>query len=118
MPFINCQTNTIISSEQARNVKSRLGKAIELIPGKTEELLMIALVDQCYMAYQGKDDTELAFVNLRILAKGHAVVDYSPITQSIITIINEELGIPADNIYVSFSEFPAWGCKVGDSYIL
>ena len=41
MPFIISRTNRSISREQERQLKNRLGKAIELVPGKSEQYLML-----------------------------------------------------------------------------
>lgn len=34
MPFIHVQTNTAITDEQAKNIKTHLGLAITAVPGK------------------------------------------------------------------------------------
>ena len=43
MPFININTNVSVSKAQETAVKTRLGKAIELIPGKSESWLWSVL---------------------------------------------------------------------------
>ena len=46
MPFIHVQTNTAITDEQAKNIKTHLGLAITAVPGKTENWLMVETADQ------------------------------------------------------------------------
>ena len=41
MPFINVKISENLSDTQVDNIKSRLGKAISLIPGKSEAWLMV-----------------------------------------------------------------------------
>lgn len=43
MPFIISRVSTPITKEQETELKSRLGKAIELVPGKSEEYLLLGL---------------------------------------------------------------------------
>ena len=41
MPFIISRVNIAVTDEQKERIKAALGKAIELVPGKSEEYLMI-----------------------------------------------------------------------------
>ena len=45
MPFINSKISITISKEQETKLKTELGKAIELIPGKSENWLMTGFED-------------------------------------------------------------------------
>lgn len=40
MPFILARVSTPVSKEQEIEIKSRLGRAIKLVPGKSEEYLL------------------------------------------------------------------------------
>ena len=41
MPFINSKISTPISIEQEQALKTRLGQAISIVPGKSESWLML-----------------------------------------------------------------------------
>ncbi len=41
MPFIKVKVNCSVSEEQKAVLKSRMGEAIELVPGKSEEYLLL-----------------------------------------------------------------------------
>ena len=41
MPFIDVKTSAELNSEKIEQIKSDLGKAIALIPGKSENWLMV-----------------------------------------------------------------------------
>jgi len=43
MPFIDTKTNVTITKEKEKELKERLGKAISIIPGKSESWLMLAI---------------------------------------------------------------------------
>jgi phenylpyruvate tautomerase PptA (4-oxalocrotonate tautomerase family) len=45
MPFINVKISEKLSDTQVDNIKSRLGEAISLIPGKSEAWLMVNIQD-------------------------------------------------------------------------
>lgn len=45
MPFINAKISVKLTNEKEQIIKEKLGKAIELIEGKTEEWLMIGFED-------------------------------------------------------------------------
>lgn len=47
MPFIKVKTSCPITNEQEVRIKSLMGKAIELVPGKSEEYLLLEFEDQC-----------------------------------------------------------------------
>ena len=43
MPFINSKVNVPLTEEVKEALKTKLGQAISLIPGKSENWLMVAL---------------------------------------------------------------------------
>lgn len=108
MPYINTKTTVAINSEKKEILKTKLGKAIELIPGKSETWLMVSFDDKSDMYFKGSHDKPLAFIEVKIFGK--ATQDaYSKLTQAITAIINEELGIQPDCIYVKYEEATIWG---------
>ncbi len=40
MPFVIARVNVPVSREQEEQIKSRLGRAIQLVPGKSERYLL------------------------------------------------------------------------------
>ena len=108
MPFINSKVTVAMSAEQKERVKSKLGKAIELIPGKTESWLMVGFED-CYTLYfQGNQNDETAFVEVKIFGTASAGA-YDVLTDKICEIFYEELKIPKERIYVKYEEVSNWG---------
>ena len=66
MPFININTNVSVSKAQETAVKTRLGKAIELIPGKSESWLMVGFEPERPMYFRGIDSGRIAFVEVSV----------------------------------------------------
>ena len=55
MPFINSKVNMKTTLEQRQEIKERLGKAISIIPGKSESWLMLNLEDEQAMYFRGEN---------------------------------------------------------------
>lgn len=55
MPFINTKVNMPLDRQQQREVKERLGRAIALLPGKSEQYLMVGFEPDYPLYFQGDD---------------------------------------------------------------
>jgi phenylpyruvate tautomerase PptA (4-oxalocrotonate tautomerase family) len=108
MPYISTKTTVSISGEKKEIIKKKLGKAIELLPGKSESWLMLSFEDNVSMYFQGSNDSPLAFIEVKIFGKSSADA-YNRLTKVITEIINQELGIRPDGIYVKYEEVSTWG---------
>lgn len=108
MPYISTKTTVTISPEKREIIKMKLGKAIELIPGKSENWLMLSFEDNSFMYFKGSNEKPLAFIDVKIF--GEASKDsYSKLTKAITEIIHEELSIQPDFIYVKYETVSTWG---------
>jgi phenylpyruvate tautomerase PptA (4-oxalocrotonate tautomerase family) len=108
MPYISTKTNVEISKEKEVTIKEKLGKAIALIPGKSENWLMCAFEDQVSMFFKGDGDCNIAFIEVKIFGKSTSDA-YLALTKKITEIISEELSVEADKIYVKYEEVSVWG---------
>ena len=62
MPFIGSKVTVKISPEKEKTIKERLGKAIELIPGKSETFLMVGFEDEYKLYFAGEKLEKGAFI--------------------------------------------------------
>lgn len=108
MPFINSKVNVKITKEQEESIKTKLGKAIELIPGKSETWLMVGFEDEYSLYFKGKSFEKIAFVEVKIFGKADSLA-YEKLTKAICKIYEEELQIPSDHTYVTYEEITNWG---------
>lgn len=108
MPFINTKTNIKISKEKEELIKNKLGKAIELINGKSEAWLMVGFEDEYKLYFKGANDSALAFVEVKIFGAA-SKAEYSELTKAITNILNEEIKISPDKIYIKYEEIQNWG---------
>ena len=106
MPFIDCKLNVDISKQQETEIKSELGKAISVIPGKSESWLMVNIQPKSALYFRGSSDRPIAMVSVTIYGKASAQA-YDELTARISTIFRGVAGI--EELYVSYSETPNFG---------
>ncbi|MBR5370829.1 MAG: hypothetical protein IK130_01305 [Oscillospiraceae bacterium] len=112
MPFINVKTNQTVEKAQADRIKAALGKAITAVPGKSETWLMVNVEGGQMLYFQGSDaPAAIAQTALFGNASGSAL---NTLTQRITEILNTELGIPNDRVYVSYQLTEHWGWNGGN----
>lgn len=108
MPMIITKTNASISVEQEKILTKAFGEAIALLPGKTEEWLMLSFEDGARMAFRGSCDRELCYIEVNLLGAASREA-YDKLTARLCELIHETLGIPTDGIYVKYEEAKTWG---------
>ena len=107
MPFISTKTNVSVSKEQELRLKTEFGKAIELIPGKSERWLMLSFSDSERMWFVG-DDVPLAYLSVKLFGAASDSA-YDALTAKLTEIVSQELDIPSSRIYVKYEEIDHWG---------
>lgn len=107
MPYINVKTNQKADKSKCDAVKTRLGSAISLLPGKSEAYLMVSLEPESVLYFKGSDKP-CAIAEVKIFGSS-AKSEYNDLTAEICSILNEELDIPKDRIYTKFDEVENWG---------
>ena len=108
MPCIEMKVNIPVTEEKERAVKTELGKSIAILPGKSEQWLMVTVEPETTIYFQGKKDSPLAFVAVSIYGKA-AGGEYDRLTGEICRICQEILGIRPENVYVKYEEIQYWG---------
>jgi phenylpyruvate tautomerase PptA (4-oxalocrotonate tautomerase family) len=108
MPYISTKTTVTVNQEKREVIKKKLGKAIELIPGKSESWLMLSFEDNNSMYFKGSNEKPLAFVEVKLFGKASPDA-YGKLTGAITDILGEELSIKPDCIYVTYEEVSIWG---------
>jgi phenylpyruvate tautomerase PptA (4-oxalocrotonate tautomerase family) len=108
MPYISTKTNIAITKEKELIIKEKLGKAIGIIPGKSETWLMLSFEGEASLYFQGKNDKPIAFVEVKLFGKADSN-SYNKLTSEITNILETELGIEPGKIYVKYEEVSHWG---------
>lgn len=113
MPFIDSKVSVKMSVEQERELTTRLGQAIALIPGKSEEWLMTGFEDNYHLYFRGDNSQSMAFVEVKIFG-GENATAFDALTGEICKIFGDVLGIAADHIYVKYEAVNNWGWNGGN----
>lgn len=107
MPFINTNTNVKITDENRELLKTKLGKAIELLD-KSESWLMLSFEDECDMYFKGDSSSPMAFVDIAVFGRS-TDEGCEKMTKEVCKIYNDILGISPDKLYVKYSGTDQWG---------
>lgn len=110
MPYIEVKIAKAASRKQERTITEKLGQAITLIPGKTEKGLMINISSDEHI-YKGGEFLEYgAFVNV-VLKSGADHAACEKLNEEIFAIMENDLKIPAENVYITFTYCDDFGVK-------
>lgn len=108
MPFIDSKVSVSISEEQEKELKTRLGQAIALIPGKSESWLMTGFQDNYHLYFRGDNSQPVAYIEVKVYGSENPTA-FDALTGEICKIFNEVLGIASDHIYVKYEAVKNWG---------
>jgi Macrophage migration inhibitory factor (MIF). len=106
MPYININTNVSVSKEQEETVKERLGKAIGLLPGKSESWLMVGFESEKSMYFRGNASQKIALVEVSVYGGINRSAADS-LTEAITGILEQDIGVA--QTYVKYEEVEIWG---------
>ena len=98
MPFIHMMTNVPVSEAAEKAMKEAFGKAISIIPGKSEQWLM-ADIEGEHRLYLAGSGEPAAMVE----------VTYNKLTGAVTETVVKNLGIDPARVYVKYAETPYWG---------
>lgn len=108
MPFINSRVSIPMTEQQKDSVKEKLGNAITMIPGKSEEWLMLEFTDNCNLYFGGAKAQPEAMIEIKVFGSiPENCLD--GMTKRICEIYETELQIKKDCIYVKYEECYKWG---------
>ncbi len=106
MPFVMARVNVPVNREQEELIKERLGKAIEAIPGKCRDDLLLGLEEGCRFYLRGKEQ-KTAYIEVSIFGnEDHRGFDV--FARDLTEAFHEVLDIPAGNIFATFEDITAW----------
>ena len=108
MPYIESAVNEKLDAAKEKTIKEKLGKAINLISGKTEDWLMINFKDEQRMYFHGDKDMPMCYSEVKIFGDAPAE-ELEALTAEICSIYKDELGIEPENTYVKYELVHNWG---------
>jgi phenylpyruvate tautomerase len=108
MPLLKLETTVVLPDDKRKTLLASLSKALAETTGKPEQYVMVT-ASQSAMLMAGKPG-EAAFVDIRGIGGLSGDVNRQ-LSQKVCRLLNEALGVPAERIYLNFTEIEAsnWG---------
>jgi phenylpyruvate tautomerase PptA (4-oxalocrotonate tautomerase family) len=110
MPYLKLTTNQAINNEESPPLLSQLSQLIAKETGKPERYVMVELDGNKAMLFAGSNES-LAFVECKSI--GLSTTQSKSLASSLCRLLENNLQIPPERIYIEFSNCPAeyWGWK-------
>ena len=106
MPFITRKVNRPVSEERETALRARMGKAVELVPGKGEAYRLLALEPDGHLRLRGDDSQPWpASTPPSLATRGIMVVPSSRPKRP--APVGDVPGIPAGNVCIKAEDVPA-----------
>lgn len=106
MPYIGITTNVSLSEETKVALKSELGRAIGLIPGKVESGLMVGFTEA--ELFHGGVKCDAAYVAVKIFGQTTNEA-WEALVVEITRLLGEYAKIEPKHVYINVEGFPIWG---------
>jgi phenylpyruvate tautomerase PptA (4-oxalocrotonate tautomerase family) len=112
MPLLSISTNQLVQADQCKLVIRTASSLVADLLGKPESYVMVMLNDNANMLFAGSDEP-LAYLELKSL--GLPENDTGRLSEQLCQLMNSELGVPVDRVYIEFSnpERHMWGWNKG-----
>jgi phenylpyruvate tautomerase PptA (4-oxalocrotonate tautomerase family) len=107
MPFIDSKVTVKMSDEKRESIKKKLGQSIGIL-GKPESFLMVGFEDEYDLYFAGQKMERGAFVSVQLFGQV-SDAQSEQMTGAISEILQEELEIPSDKIYITYQGVKNWG---------
>lgn len=108
MPFLKLSTNVTIDQSQSEPLLSGLSQLLAKETGKPERYVMVELAGGNAMLFGGSNQP-LAYLECKSI--GLSAAQATALSASISRLLTAFLSLPAERIYIEFSNCPAefWG---------
>ncbi len=108
MPMIVTKSSTNITEQQEATLTRAFGEAIALLPGKSEEWLMLSFEENARLAFRGDNSRPLCYIEVNLLGKAPREA-YDRLTARLCELVEQTLGVMSDGIYIKYEEANTWG---------
>ena len=108
MPLLKLETTVVLSEDKRKSLLASLSKAVADATGKPEQYVMVT-ISQAAIVMSGKSG-DAAFVDIRGIGGLSGEVNRK-LSQQVCKLLTDSVGVPADRIYLNFTEIDAgnWG---------
>lgn len=112
MPMLKIQTNITLADESKKALAALASSTVAGILGKPERYVMVGIEENTSMLFGGSD-APLAYLELKSI--GLPENQTSEFSARLAKLLEEQLGLPADRVYIEFADAPRnmWGWNGG-----
>lgn len=112
MPMLKIQTNSPVAAEDKMALATLASGIVAEILGKPERYVMVSIEENPSMLFGGSD-VPLAYLELKSI--GLPESQTSEFSARLANLLEEQLGLPSDRVYIEFSDAPRsmWGWNGG-----
>ncbi len=108
MPFIEIKTSKKLTPDIETAIKTALGEAICVFPGKSESWLMCSIADGQHMWFKGNNTSDSAFAEVKLFGPVDPA-SAERFTAKLCDILETHAGVNSDRIYVRYTGGNLWG---------
>jgi phenylpyruvate tautomerase len=108
MPLLKLETTVVLNEEKRKSLLADLSRTVAETTGKPEQYVMVT-ANQSSILMSGKPG-DAAFADVRGIGGLSGSVNRQ-LTEKICRLLNESLGVPANRIYLNFTDVEGsnWG---------
>jgi phenylpyruvate tautomerase PptA (4-oxalocrotonate tautomerase family) len=112
MPLLKIQTNAPIDADTQKTLVGKASQQVASMLGKPERYVMVSLEHNPAMLFGGSD-APLAYLELKSIGLPESRT--AELSQGLADLMNAELQLPADRVYIEFADAPRamWGWNGG-----
>lgn len=109
MPYIQVSLSEKLDAQKTDTLKTMFGEKIELLPGKSESVLMVRIDDARTMYFRGLPG-QCAMIEVH-LYKDSPKEAKSAFASAVLGAFSELTGVPIDQIFMNFTEYTDWASR-------
>lgn len=108
MPYLELKTSIKLTDLEKSSLRKKFGELISIIPGKSEQNLMIAISDGYDLSFKGLQGEPMAYIEIKMF-KESLFESKSELTRKIFEFLETGYGIASQNVYLNVVEYDCWG---------
>lgn len=107
MPYIEAKLTAPVTPAQQEALKAGFGRAVTALH-KTETYLMVGIEGGKDLWFGGRKLEQGAYLSVSLFGRA-APADCEEMTGRLCTLLDEVLGIPGENVYITYHPIENWG---------
>ena len=111
MPYVHIRTTAEMDNAKKSALLEAIASMLPILPGKNRGNAMVDLEGGCFMA-MGDPTIPCAFCEIRLYKQSPADAK-EKFAAALTELLEKELGIPADHVYLNYMEMDHWGLRGG-----